>query len=456
MTNPQQAKIVDAGGVPGAMIMGDTKALTAKETERLLLCEVTIKKGLETFIEVGLALVEVREAKLYRFKFGTFEEYCEKRWQMTARRARQICAGAEVVANLRPGPPLPTSERQVRPLAGLPAAEQREVWKDAVAAAPPGEAPTGKQVQEAVEARKWPRANEHGVYDDKLGEHLQFRHRRGSADLQLLQIGPAKWIASVSYQHRTGDLAAATCALKAYNSFPDREAALIDAARNLVGCQREILKGGGCINREQKMIAQNMIDWAHRFLPEESGPLLADRKPKIQSGTLSPRPTIQAKQKALLAGPEKRESVNDNLLKIAANDANIEMRYLRAELKRFEGIAGEDARFALNNLYQSCSDFREELAIKRMAWANEDARLASRKKAAALAKNPKQRQALKDFPGFVICPRRRVGALYWADGHAGWVRDLAKAKRYETRGLARAARPNDTAVPYAAETRRLK
>lgn len=38
-------------------------------------------------------LKEVHDKRSYRFDFATFEEYCEKEWNMTARRANQIVAG---------------------------------------------------------------------------------------------------------------------------------------------------------------------------------------------------------------------------------------------------------------------------------------------------------------------------------------------------------------------------
>jgi len=143
-------------------------ALTRDELTQLTECEEVIKRGLHTFIEVGLALEVVRAKKLYREKFGTFEEYCRIRWDMTARRARQICSASEVVINLigekidtnsmnshqlKSGTIVPTTESQARPLAPLPPAAQRKVWAAAVAAAPEGKV-TAAIVQEQVDARE--------------------------------------------------------------------------------------------------------------------------------------------------------------------------------------------------------------------------------------------------------------------------------------------------------------
>jgi hypothetical protein len=407
MTNPQQAKILDAGGVPGAMIMGDTKALTAKETERLLLCEVTIEKGLETFIEVGLALVEVRESKLYRFKFGTFEEYCEKRWQMTARRARQICAGAEVVANLRPGPPLPTSERQVRPLAGLPATEQREVWKDAVAAAPAGEAPTGKQVQEAVDKRKpriftveWSRLD-HGDIDEAY-----------SGD--RLMIEPAKIRPPFQFEEKLWCNGGAC------------------KAPTKTGCYAECYEliradlYSGPKSPQQYSYEGYRVIWDrvhYRLGPKTT--FRAGREEKLAPAPPAPRSE---------SGPDQKQA-------------------------QIEGTANKAYRClkSLNDLVEPwLREYvqRAKLALEELADAIEN----GKPKAKAPAR-PKPAKWQKDFPGFVICVAGKTGRLYWA-GSAGLVKDLAKAKRYPTRHDAVFCRRlhcrGGSVVPYAEETRRLK
>jgi hypothetical protein len=104
------------------------------------------------------ALAQIRDQRLYRETHPTFEAYCQQRWAVTARRARQLTDAAEIVRNLEGsvedetsdtmgttvliGTPnkhvtsgvLPTSERQVRPLSRLGHWQQREVWQKAVEA----------------------------------------------------------------------------------------------------------------------------------------------------------------------------------------------------------------------------------------------------------------------------------------------------------------------------------
>ena len=45
-----------------------------------------------TFIEVGKALLAIRDAKLYRKTHKTFEAYCRDRWEMSRPRAYQLIA----------------------------------------------------------------------------------------------------------------------------------------------------------------------------------------------------------------------------------------------------------------------------------------------------------------------------------------------------------------------------
>ena len=95
--------------------------LTVKEEARIAQLEATIERGMQTFVEVGLALMEIRDARLYRAEFGTFEEYCQERWGWTRQHTNRMIASAEVTTNLEPlGSILPATERQARPLAPLP------------------------------------------------------------------------------------------------------------------------------------------------------------------------------------------------------------------------------------------------------------------------------------------------------------------------------------------------
>ena len=117
--------------------------------------EAIIQKGMDTFVEVGTALLEIRDRKLYLNAHETFENYCRDRWAMTRRHADRQIEAAQVVVNMRPiglkSDPLPKTESQARPLAKLPKEEQSKAWKEAVDKT--NGKPTAKAVQEVVDAR---------------------------------------------------------------------------------------------------------------------------------------------------------------------------------------------------------------------------------------------------------------------------------------------------------------
>jgi DNA N-6-adenine-methyltransferase (Dam). len=120
-------------------------------TGRLLECERVIERGLNTFVEVGAALLEIRDSRLYKDNYSTFESYCQERWGMSKQHAFRLMDGVEVIRNLSPmGDFLPSSERQIRPLVGLPQEQQFQVWQQVVNTAPEGKI-TSSFVQEVVE-----------------------------------------------------------------------------------------------------------------------------------------------------------------------------------------------------------------------------------------------------------------------------------------------------------------
>jgi len=114
-----------------------SKELSTDEQTQLTTHETTINAGLQTFYEVGNALLVIREARLYRQDFATFEDYCRQRWGMVGSRARQLIAAAGVAENLKSVTTVTlANEAQARELAALAANVQQVVWDFAVKSAP--------------------------------------------------------------------------------------------------------------------------------------------------------------------------------------------------------------------------------------------------------------------------------------------------------------------------------
>lgn len=131
--------------------------LNPGERKRLRDCEQTIRAGLGTFIEVGIALMEIRNSKLYRGTHRTFEDYAQSVLSLTRPHAYRLMDSAQVVRDLSPIGDislLPTNEAQARELVRIKtAAERVAAWRKVIGAT--GDEPlTAKRVRETLFPRK--------------------------------------------------------------------------------------------------------------------------------------------------------------------------------------------------------------------------------------------------------------------------------------------------------------
>jgi hypothetical protein len=113
-------------------------------------CEAVIERGLATFVEVGTALLAIRDGKLYRKTHKTFEAYCRERWGFTDRRGRQLMDAAQV-GTLVPNIPSERVARELAPLKNEPE-QMRAVMTEAAALYE--DKPTAAQVKEVVREQK--------------------------------------------------------------------------------------------------------------------------------------------------------------------------------------------------------------------------------------------------------------------------------------------------------------
>jgi protein gp37 len=127
-----------------------TAVLSLQELGELERCENVIERGLQTFQSVGLALVAIRDQRLYRGAYVTFEGYCQERWGMARRTAYQAMDAASAAQNVRDCAQIePANEHQTRPLTALAPDDQRSAWREAVETAPAGKM-TGAHVASVV------------------------------------------------------------------------------------------------------------------------------------------------------------------------------------------------------------------------------------------------------------------------------------------------------------------
>lgn len=126
--------------------------LTVSETARLSVLERVIRRGQRKFIEVGRALAEIRDSRLYQYGHRTFEEYCREKWGWNRAYAGKIIEAAEVVGGL----PENVShgiqnERQARELARVEPERRAQVIEVAASVASAEERPmAARDIREAA------------------------------------------------------------------------------------------------------------------------------------------------------------------------------------------------------------------------------------------------------------------------------------------------------------------
>ena len=105
-----------------------------------------IARGKQTFVEVGLALAEIRDLRLYKREYSSFREYCQKKWGWEKRYTNYVIAGAEAVQSLpeQVGTAVPTLAA-ARELARVPTEQRGEIVQAIAAEGQPVTAPAIKR-----------------------------------------------------------------------------------------------------------------------------------------------------------------------------------------------------------------------------------------------------------------------------------------------------------------------
>jgi hypothetical protein len=139
-------------------IANNSSPLSLTDAARLSECESVVERGSAVFLEVGRALMAIRDGNLYRGTHRTFAEYCSARWGFEKSHAHRLIQSALIAESIPPMGDVCVNERQLRPLALVPAENRGEVWAQAVLTAPrtSDDRPlvTGTHVLETVEAWK--------------------------------------------------------------------------------------------------------------------------------------------------------------------------------------------------------------------------------------------------------------------------------------------------------------
>lgn len=129
---------------------GLTPLMSAVDSQRLVVLEAVVSTGLHAFVEVGKALAEIRDSKLYRLDYSNFKDYCSEVWGLEERRAYQILEASEVVEGLQKlknFSVLP-NESQARVLKSIPAETRPEIWETTLQLT--GNKPTARVVEQVA------------------------------------------------------------------------------------------------------------------------------------------------------------------------------------------------------------------------------------------------------------------------------------------------------------------
>jgi hypothetical protein len=101
--------------------LGDSPNLVDVERDDLAACEAAIDNLRIAYWAAGKALQVIRDARLYRADYPTFEEYCEQRWDMSRSYANRLIRAWPLAERLVPIGTKEPSEGQVRELLPLAA-----------------------------------------------------------------------------------------------------------------------------------------------------------------------------------------------------------------------------------------------------------------------------------------------------------------------------------------------
>jgi hypothetical protein len=204
--------------------------LTPKELKDLSVLEGIITQAQGSAWAFISAVKQIKERKLYRMKYDTWEDYCVKRWNWTSERVRQIENSSTVLQQLTEKNPTIgreiTNERQLRVIAKIPEEKRVAVVKAVVKA--------GKVTAAAIEKEA---AKSKTLELDAMGRHItgekliELWQRNGEVqemlaalsaikgDLKRAQEDKDPMFAQVNFSSVMGDLEKVWTGIKSAKSY---------------------------------------------------------------------------------------------------------------------------------------------------------------------------------------------------------------------------------------------
>jgi len=132
-------------------IINETITLSLQEATDVARLEGDIQHGLDSFTAIGKALEEIRQRRLYRDAYASFDAYCQQRWGWSKQHAYRLINAFQVDQLLiESGAPAVPNEHVARALGAIEDDAKREtIWLAAVQLAGTAEKVTASFVRTA-------------------------------------------------------------------------------------------------------------------------------------------------------------------------------------------------------------------------------------------------------------------------------------------------------------------
>jgi hypothetical protein len=215
--------------------------LSADETGRLQSLEAVIEKGRQTFIDVGMALTEIKEKRLWK-GYGSFKGYLEKRWNFSRQYAYMQIEAYEAAMDVTTVVDTP-NEKTAREFVKVPKEERPKVAETAKAVA----AESGRETinsRDVKEAKKriydpTPKVVE-SIANEDDGEPIQPKDEEPAIEIV---DDPEAWLEKLPL-------------MDVLTGMPKRK--YVEAAKLWVEMEPQMKQTAAAIRRASKAIPQHM------------------------------------------------------------------------------------------------------------------------------------------------------------------------------------------------------
>lgn len=214
--------------------------------------EETLEAGRKAFARIGEKLKEIKEGRLYRDQYPSFDAYCEGRWSISGRHAARMIEGASVLALLG-GTKAKVTERQLRPLSKLDPEDVPQAWEEAKRVSGSDSPPTSvvekvvnewhgtsDEVEKVDPVVEWERAEAELVELREIVDSF----KEGTAEQELVKVKERYRKLEARNQQMSTTINELTSQVKYYQRALDKIGNLVNAkgAKEIVNAIQDIMR----------------------------------------------------------------------------------------------------------------------------------------------------------------------------------------------------------------------